>query len=190
MDFITKLGFTTRQVKQEQKTTAVLSGTTVFGVPFSALTKGPDPASSAYTSSITGLTSTYSGNSATTIFTWYDNAMNIGITSIIPITSGTSGNTQYIGPVFTAATTTVIDGNTVALTYTGVTYDMRPTTFIGLGGGKYSGSVYTNLLRYASAGTLDFTGRTIWVDVSGITRTKTLLVTGDATFSNHKCFVG
>lgn len=185
MDFITKLGFDTRQVKQEQKTSAVLSGATTFGVPFSALTKGPDPATSAATNSITGLTSTFSGNSSTTVFTWYDNGMQVAYSQITPITSGTSGNTQYLIPAFTASTTGLTaDGNIVALTYSGVSFDLKPTSIYGLGGGNYSGSVYTNIVQYYTAGTLDFTGRTIWVDVSGITRTVDLLVTRDATFSN------
>ncbi len=45
-----------------------------------------------------------------------------------------------------------------------------------LGGGNYSGNVLTKTLNILSANTLDFTGRTIWVDVSGITRTDKLII--------------
>lgn len=53
---------------------------------------------------------------------------------------------------------------------------------ISLGGGAYSGSVHTNNLIYYSAGTLDYSGRTIWVDVSGITRTNDLIITNSPAY--------
>ena len=74
-----------------------------------------------------------------------------------------------------------IDGNTVALDYSGVSFDITAIAMVNLGGGNYSGTVETNTLLTYSAGTLDFTGRTIWADVSGITRTDRLIVGNNPT---------
>lgn len=177
MDFRTKIDFSSnRQVKQYPETSTTLSGATIFGVPFSALTTGPDLTTSAITYTINGVVSTFSGNSGTTNYVFYDNIMSIGSDQLYPWTLTNSGDTQYVEPVFSAATTVVIDGNTVATSYTGVTFDMTPIVIIDLGGGNYSGSVYTDVLEFYSANTLDFTGRTIWVDVNGITRTDRLII--------------
>ena len=56
---------------------------------------------------------------------------------------------------------------------------MTPLTMVSLGGSNYSGTVVTYTLQALSAGTLDFTGRTIWADVSGITRTEKLIITNN-----------
>ncbi len=70
MEFRTKLDYSdNRQIKQRERSETTLSGTTIFGMPFSGLTSGPDLATTAQTSQYFGVTSTYSGNSATTIFT-------------------------------------------------------------------------------------------------------------------------
>lgn len=177
MGFTTKLNLSNnRQVTQDIKTITHLSGATVFGVPFSYLPKGPDLTTSATTQSFSSFPSTFSGNSSTTNFTWYYPAMSLGNSYISAITPSNSATTQYIGPIFTTATTSTIDGNVVALTYSGVQYNITVTGITSLGGGNYSGTVNTTVLYYLSAGTLDFTGRTIWVDVSGITRTDSLIV--------------
>lgn len=177
MEFVTRLDFTTRQVKQSSETFSILSGGTKFGVPFNNLQTGPDLLSTGVTSTINGVVSTFSGNSSISVFTWYDTVMDLAKAGISAITSSNSGTTQYAGPSFTSNTTTTIDGNTVVLTYSGVSFDITPTSVISLGGGAYSGTVNTNTLSYLSAGTLDYTGRTIWVDVSGITRTERLIIT-------------
>lgn len=178
MEFRTKLDFSSnRQVKQYPETSTTLSGATVFGVPFSALTSGPDLTTTAITTTITGVTSTFSGNSGTTNYVWYNTNMSIAAGSLSALTPTNSGTTQYAGPAFSASSITIIDGNTVATAYTGVSFDITPITMVSLGGGNYSGTVYTNTLEYYSAGTSDFTGRTIWVDVSGITRTQKLIIT-------------
>jgi len=178
MEFRTKLDYSSnRQIKQYPETITVLSGGTSFGVPFSALTSGPDLTTSAITLTITGVTSAFSGNSGTTNYTWYSANMSIATGSLSALTPTNSGTTQYAQPAFSASSTTVIDGNTVATAYTGVSFDITPTVMIDLGGGNYSGTVYTSSLNYYSAGTSDFTGRTIWVDVSGITRTEKLIIT-------------
>jgi hypothetical protein len=181
MAFRTKLDFSNnRQVKQFEKTQTVLSGGTSFGLTFSALTSGPDPITSGETNNVSFIASTFSGNSATTVYNWYDPAMSLAEPYFSALTPSISAITQSVDAVFTAETTTVIDGNTVALSYSGVGFDITPIAMYDLGGGAYSGTVETADLNYYSATTLDYTGRTIWVDVSGITRTERLIVTNEA----------
>ena len=178
MEFRTKLDYSSnRQIKQYPETFTVLSGGTRFGVPFSALTTGPDLTTSGVTITVNGVVSTFSGNSGTTVYTWYDPTMVLGYPYLSAWTSLNSGTTQNTGIIFSANNTTIIDGNTVATSYSGISFDLTPITVVNLGGGIYSGSVYTDVLRFYSANTLDFTGRTIWVDVSGITRTEKLIIT-------------
>jgi len=177
MPFTTKLDFSNnRQVKQYPETLTVLSGATSFGVPFSALTIGPDLVTSAITETFNGIVSTFSGNSGTTIYNWYDSRMLLGESQLSALTSSNSATTQNTGIIFTSNTTTTIDGNLVVLTYSGISFDLTSIGMVNLGGGNYSGSVVTTLFTVLSAETLDFTGRTIWVDVSGITRTDRLIV--------------
>jgi hypothetical protein len=102
--------------------------------------------------------------------------MQLAYSTLSAITASNSATTQNTGIIFTSATSTIIDGNNVNLLYTGVSFDITPISFISIGGGNYSGTSYSQTIDFYSAGTLDFTGRTIWVDVSGITRTDTLLV--------------
>lgn len=179
MTFITKLDFSNnRQVKQNIETNTWLSGGTTFGVPFNYLPTGPDLTTSAITSTINSLTSNFSGNSATTIYTWSNSVMNLGNNAFSALTPSNSGMTQNSGFLFSPSTSaTTIDGNNVNLTYSGVSFDITPNLFVDLGGGNYSGTVQTVTLRILSAGTIDYTGRTIWVDVSGIIRTNELIIT-------------
>ena len=179
MPFITKLDFSSnRQVKQHEKLFTSLSGGTQFGIPYSSLTKGPDITTTAITQTYTNLVSTFSGNSATTVFSWYDSNMTIAENTLSAITPLNSATTQNTGVVFIANTTgTTVDGYTYAIDYSGVSFDIVGLAMINLGGGAYSGSVHTNILEYYSAGTIDYSGRTIWVDVSGITRTEDLIIT-------------
>jgi hypothetical protein len=178
MPFLTKVDFSSnRQVKQYEQTFTELSGGTKFGLPFGDLTNGPDLSATGITQTLTNLVSTFSGNSATTVFSWYSPSMSLAENGLSAITPTTSAITQNTGVVFTSNTTTTIDGNLVTLTYSGVSFDLVGLAMIDLGGGNYSGSVHTNNLYFFSAGTLDFTGRTIWVDVSGITRTQDLIIT-------------
>lgn len=187
MAFTTKLDFSNnRQVKQNIATITNLSGGTSFGVPFSSLPSGPDLTTSGITSSVAGAVSTFSGNSTISIFNWYDPRMELAASVFSAITPSNSGVTQNSGQVYSASSSTTIDDNVVNLSYTGVSFDFTPISFIDLGGGSYSGTVNSSLLLFLSAGTLDFTGRTIWVDVSGFTRTKNLIVTdvGSSPFVN------
>lgn len=182
MAFRTKLDFSNnRQVKQHIETSTVLSGATNFGVPFSELPTGPNLSTSGETNYYNFITSTFSGNSAVTVYNWYDSSMALGEASLSAITPSNSAITQTVNPIFTPNTLTTIDGNTVALDYSGVSYDILAINMTDLGGGNYSGTVETNELFIYSAGTLDFTGRTIWTDVSGITRTDRLIVGNNPT---------
>lgn len=177
MEFRTKLDFSTRQVKQQPETFSVLSGGTAFGVTFSSLTTGPDLTTTAATSTVSGVLSTFSGNTGVTVFTWYDTKMNIANSRISAITNTNSGLTQNTGQVYTGNTSGTTDGNSYYLNYSGVSFDITPQICVSPSAGVFTGTVTTSLLTYLSAGTLDYTGRTIWVDVSGITRTERMVIT-------------
>ena len=178
MAFRTKIDFSdNRQVKQHIETLTVLSGGTSFGVTFSGLPTGPNLTTTGITFTDNNLLSTFSGNSATTIYNWFTPIMGLGASSLSALTPSNSGITQNSGPHFSGASFITIDGNTSALSYTGVSFDISNIVLYDLGGGNYSGSVDTLVLDYLSASTLDFTGRTIWADVSGITRTERLIIT-------------
>lgn len=183
MSFITKINFrNNRQHFLPERKSHDLSGTTVFGVPFSALTTGPDPNDSGTTSTVINVTSTFTGTSADTVYVFGESGMDIADSSLPIITPSTSGSTHETGDVFVSNSTTVIDDNTVALSYSGVNFDFTVTAMTETSPGVYSGSAYTSELFYLSAGTLDYTGRTIWIDNSyGITKTKDLIITKDAT---------
>jgi hypothetical protein len=180
MTFRTKLDFSSnRQVKQFEKTQTVLSGGTSFGLTFTALTTGPNPLTTGETTSETFVASTFSGNSATTVYNWYNPAMSLAEPYLSAITPSNSATTQSVDSVFAPNTTTTIDGNTVVLSYSGVGFDITAIAMYNLGGGAYSGTVETEDLVFYSATSLDYTGRTIWADVSGITRTERLIVTNE-----------
>ena len=180
MAFRTKLDYSdNRQIKQRERTETTLSGTTVFGVPFSALTSGPDLTTATQTSQYFGVISTYSGNSATTVFTWGIPGVSAVDSSISALTPSNSGVSQDISAVFGSSSTTVIDGNLVNLTYSGVSAsNLYVITMVEPTLGNYTGTVSTDFYIY-SADTLDFTGRTIWVDNTEILRTKKLIVTNN-----------
>jgi len=181
MNFRTRVDLTNRQVKQYEKTDINLSGSTTFGLPYSALTSGIDTNSSGISETYTSILSTFSGNTGSTIFTWYDSRMSLAESYLSAITPSNSATTQETGNVFIVDSSTVIDGNTVNLTYSGVNFDIIGVGMFDLGGGDYSGSVTTSELNILTANTLDFKGRTIWADVSGITRTDRLIVTNNPT---------
>jgi hypothetical protein len=185
MGFRTKLDYSdNRQIKQHIETLTHLSGATTFGVPFNQLPTGPNLTTTGITETLNSLGSLFSGNGTTTIFEWYDNRMELGYPFLSAITPSNSGVTQNVPITFTASSTTVIDGNTVALAYSGVSFDLTPIAMYDLGGGNYSGTVVSDIVDFFSATTLDFTGRTIWADVSGITRTNRLMVTENAVVGN------
>jgi len=182
MPFVTQVDISNnRQAKERPRTISTLSGATVFGIPFSAMTSGPDYQNEVITSSLSGLTSTFTGTSATTVYTWAQPDMVLGESVLSAITISNSGVTQNTDSVFSAATTMIIDGNSVVLTYTGVSFDVRVNEMVELAPNLYSGNSNTVVLNYLSAGTLDFTGRTIWADNPEITRTDRLIVSRNPT---------
>ena len=179
MAFRTKLDFSdNRQVKQNIETLTVLSGATSFGVPFSTLPSGIDISTSAQTASHTGVGSTFSGNNTTTVFSWGYPDMVLGYPTLSAITPSNSATTQTTSG-YTGSTFVSVDGNLITTGYSGVSFDVTCVSMYDFGGGVYTGTVATTNLVYFSASTLGFTGRTIWVDVSGITRTEDLIVTNN-----------
>ena len=180
MEFRTKLDYSdNRQIKQREGTVTTLSATTIFGMPFSALTSGPNLSTSAQTSQYFGVVSTYSGNSATTIFTWGIPNVSILEPSISALTPSNSGVSQNISAVFGSSSSTVIDGNTVNLTYSGVSAsNLYAITMSEPTPGNYTGTVSTDFFIFSAQG-LDFTGRTIWVDNTEILRTKKIIVSNN-----------
>lgn len=181
MGFRTKLDYSdNRQIRQRERTFTNLSGGTVFGVPFSGLTTGVDPTNSGITETYTSVISTFSGNATTTIFTWYDSRMDIANSSISAITSSNSGITQNTGNVFVISSTgTTADGYNINLEYTGTTFDLTVGAIFSGAGPVYSGTVIHEEIDFLSASTLDYKGRTIWIDNPEITRTNRLIVSNN-----------
>jgi len=182
MGFVTKVDLSyNRQMKERPRTTSILSGTTVLGVPFSALTSGPGYTTEIITSSASTLISTFTGTSASTVYSWATSDMSLGDGTLSGWTTSNSGITQNTDSVYTAQTTTTIDGNLVVLTYTGVSFDVSVVEMVELAPNSYSGNVTTAELYYLSAGTLGYTGRTIWSDNPEISRTDRLIVSRNPT---------
>lgn len=179
MPFITKLDFSNnRQVKQYPDTVTALSGATVFGLPFAQLPVGPNLNTVITASTLYNLTSTFSGNSGTTVYSWADPRMYLGTSVLSALTPTISAATQYTGQIFTGGLTgTSYDGYSIYTSYSGVSFTIQPNLFVDLGGGNYSGTVFSNYAYFLSAGALDYSGRTLWVDVSGTSRTADLVVT-------------
>ena len=109
MPFRTKLDFSdNRQVKQHIETLTHLSGATQFGVPFNTLPTGIDFTTTGVTQTFINITSTFSGNSGTTIYNWSNPIMILGESAFSALTPSNSGVTQTTGNVFTANTTTIL----------------------------------------------------------------------------------
>jgi len=181
MSFRTKINFQdNRQHKLPTRESQDFSGTTVFGVPFSAMTTGPDPSDSGSTSSIINVVSTFSGNTGTTVFNFGDSRMDIAQGVFSALTLSNSATTQDSGDVFVGNTSQVIDGNLSYLDYTGTSFEFEVTTINEVSPGIFTGSVISDDVFFISANTLDYTGRTIWSDVQGIHKTKKLMITDGA----------
>jgi len=176
--FRTKLDYSNnRQIKQFEKTNTILSGGTTFGLPFSALTSGPDLETTGTTDSYAYVLSTFSGNNTTTNFTWADSNMILAESAISAITPSTSAVTQETGQFFTGNTQSSLDGNSFYIDYSGVSFDLSVNYLIDLGGGNYSGTVEHSYVDFLSASSLDYQSRTIWIDNPEITRTDRLIIT-------------
>jgi len=180
MNFRTRLDITDRQVKQLERTDVSLSGSSVFGLPFSALTTGPSESVSGVSETVINVISTFSGNTGTTVFTFGDSRMDIASSSISALTSSNSATTQDTGNVWTGNTSQVVDGNFSYLDYTGVSFNLEVTAITEVSLGVFTGTCVSDDVFILSADTLDFTGRTIWVDNPEITRTNKLIVSDGA----------
>lgn len=181
MPFITKINLQdNRQHYLPNREQHDLSGVTVFGVPYSALTSGPNPNNSGTTSSIINIISSFSGNSGTTIFTFGDSRMGIAQNYLEPITSFNSATTQNTGYVWVGNQSQNIDGNLSYLDYTGTSFNFEVTAITETSPGIFVGSGISDDVFFLSADTLDYTGRTIWSDVRGILRTDKIIVTDGA----------
>lgn len=182
MAFRTKLDYSdNRQINQRERTNTILSGSTTFGVPYSALTTGIDTSTSGITEDNFGsVLSTFSGNGTTTIFTWYDPRMSLAEPQFSAITNSTSGITQESGILFVVNTTgTTQDGYNYNSTYSGLSFSFTVNAMYSGSGPVFSGTVQTDNLEFYSASSLDYTGRTIWIDNPEITRTNRLIVTNN-----------
>jgi len=179
MNFRTRLDITNRQAKQYERTEINLSGSSVFGLPYSALTSGPNLITTGITFENSLLQSTFSGNTGSTVYTFGDSRMSIDAGDLSALTPTNSATTQYAGPTWAGYNMfTTVDGYTGWTSYSAVTYDLDVITMVDLGGGAYSGVVESDFIVYSS-NTLDYTGSTIWVDVSGITRTEKLIISNN-----------
>lgn len=178
MGFRTKLDYSSnRQISQREKTDTILSGSTTFGLPFSGLTVGPNLNQSGNTEFYSNVISTFSGNSTTTIYNWFDPRMELAIGYLSAMTPSTSGITQYVENIFIGNNYNIIDGNISYVDYSGVSFDIISNSMVDLGGGSYSGTVQHFDLYFLSASSLDYSGRTIWIDNPEITRTDRLIIT-------------
>lgn len=181
MPFITKINFQdNRQHRLPTRQSQDLSGTTVFGVPFSAMTAGPDPSDSGTTGSIINIVSTFSGNTGTTVFSFGHPAMDIAQGAFSALTLANSADTQDSGNIFVGNTSQTVDGNLSYLDYTGTSFEFEVTAITETSPGVFTGSGISDDVLWLSAGTLDYTGRTIWSDVQGIHRTQKLIVSEGA----------
>ncbi len=182
MTFVTKIDLSSnRQAIQNIKTITDYSGTSIIGTTFSDLPSGPDLTSSGITSTIFPVESTFTATttgSPTMVITYGNPYMSALGSEFTAITSGNSGTTQWVGPVFSADSTTVIDGNPVDLSFTGVSSSFLVWDTLIVGTNIY-GSATSEVILY-SADTLDYTGSTEWLQVKGGTGTEKLRVSEGA----------
>ena len=177
--FITKLDFSdNRQMEQDVLSSSNLSGTTNFGVSFDMLPSGPDVDTQEVVYSGDSIISTFTATSSGNIFVFGDSDMYLGEDEIPIITSAIAESTEVIrvGPVYTPTNSIVVDDNNVNLSYSGVYY-----TILVLNGWEQidsetiTGNTVSYVEKYEATG-LDYSGRTIWVEVSGISRTDKIIV--------------
>ena len=184
MAFRTKIDYSdNRQVKQDILTSTDLSGTTVFGVPFSAITSGVDLDTVITTSILSGITSTFSGNTSVSDIVFGDPRMVVASISLDAITNVNSGDTQTaLG--FEGKDNVIIDGNTVYLNYTGSTFDFTVTSIEEVAPSTWTGETYSDVVSFLSGSSLDYQDNTIWVDVKGITKTEQLVIEREPEIDN------
>lgn len=175
-DFRTKVDYSNRQIKQFKETETSLSGSTVFGTPFSGLTSGVDVGSISTTLTLTNITSTFTTISGTsTTYEFGDDRMDVGLSTLNVISDSNSGTTQT-GYGFEGYNSIEIDGNTIYTDYTGSTYDLYVTNIEEISHEVFTGTCQSDLVTLMSGSSLDYAERMIWVDVKGITKTEKLIL--------------
>lgn len=169
MGFITKIDSSNnRQIIQNILTQSYYSGSSIIGTSFNQLPSGVNLNQTGITSSLSSVTSTYTANTtASTMQVTFGNPNMAALYSALTvITTANTGTTQYLGPSFSATSSTVIDYNTVNLAWSGVSYTFEPL-YNQLSGTTLYGTATSVVYTY-TGGTLDYTGRTNWLQVRGI----------------------
>lgn len=177
MGFITKIDSSNnRQIIQNILTQSYYSGSTILGTSFSQLPSGVNLNQTGITSSFSSVTSTYTANTtASTMQVTFGNPNMAALSSgLTVITTANTGTTQYLGPSFSATSSTTIDNNTVNLAWSGVSYTFQPV-YNELSGTTLYGTASSVVYTY-TGGTLDYTGRTIWSDVKGLSRADVIIL--------------
>jgi hypothetical protein len=173
--FITKIDYSdNRQIKQRILTDTTLSGSTTLGTDFSDLPSGPDPSNSGITETLSNIYGTFSGNTGTTVFTYDDARLNLGDSQFSAITLTNSGDTQDTGIIFTGYNQNIVDGNISYSNYSGVSFTLFIDSIEEIATDTYTGQTMAQTPDILSANTLDYTGRTIWLNVLGILSATTL----------------
>jgi hypothetical protein len=179
MGFITKINLKdNRQHFLPEKVEHSLSGKTIFGLPFSALTTGPDLTTSGVTQVLSDGVGSFTSDTSTNTMTFLfpHGEMSASTPNITQITPSNSGDTQEISIYWVGYNPITIDGNTSYQNYSGVTYELEVTSMTSIGVNIYSGDVsFVDIVVY-SAGTLDYLDRLIWIENNGILKTKKLIV--------------
>ena len=189
MAFITKIDYSdNRQIKQRSLTNTELSGATVMGTSYSALTNGPDLTTTGVTYSATSIVSIFSGTTGSTSFIFGDSDMVLASGSLVPITSSNSGTTQYGDAEFVGNYSTIIDCNEVFLTYSGVSFDLVINQITEPSPGVFSGNTLSTVIKY-SADTSDYTGSTTWLKVLGRAEFESC-IEANGVYSNAGIFSG
>ena len=185
MSFVTKIDLSSnRQAIQNTLKITEYSGTSIMGTRFADLPSGPDLSNTGITSSLSGVDSTFTATTTgspvmnVTYGNPYMGALNSELTVI---TSGNSGTTQFVGPAFTATSSTTINENNVDLEFSGISYSflVYNTEVVGT---NIIGSATSEVVLY-SAGTLDYTGSTAWIQSKGDLNVEQRLTTDRLTVS-------
>lgn len=179
MAFRTKLDLSNnRQAKQREQTTWDLLGKTNFGLPLSGMSSGVDYTTSAATNTYENVSSTFIGTLSATTFTFGLPTMNSATPYMNVITPSNFNDDQIIEPHFIGVNphTNPVYGNTVYQSYSGVSFDFTVTNFVEYAPNQFSGTATSDVVILYSAGSLDYDGDGIWVNVQGKTKTEKLAI--------------
>ncbi len=183
MGFRTKLDYSdNRQITQRENTTTHLSGRTDMGVPYTSLVGGPNLSNTGVLYELTGITSTFSANTTSTIFNFGAYEMFGGEDLLNTINTSNSNDDQIIDePFFNGINSSVnpYTLQTVYGLYTGSTFDITITNFEEISPSAYTGTLYTELVTVYSAATSDYYGDGVWTNVNGKLKTEEIIITKD-----------